>query len=132
MNSQFTTSWSDYQLFQLSNIDNHSITPDGDGYYKWYYTIDATNHLATHKEFKSISHAKEFIHFNITRWNNELFNRKNTVIKSLKAKSTIQNKKHNMYNNIKDIKNKYPGLTHKRIAEHLGISISTVKRGLKN
>lgn len=121
------TNYTDFELFNLTDSNNHKIEKIGDYYYWFRKSNDKWERLE--KDFESINKAKEYIHYNIGHWTKELFNRRfpkkphKLYIKDLNSKS--------IHDKIRNIKAEYPYLSQKRLAEHFSVSISTIKRALR-
>ena len=137
MESKRKTSWTDFQLFNLSEKSNHKVVKEGD-FYRWYSNPDGTWVLQSEKDFTTESKAFEYIYYNIPLWNEELFIRRNNSLKEnlilqgqQRGQTTIRERSSMTRKEIIEIKKEFPYLSQKRIAEHLGVSVSTVKRALR-
>lgn len=135
MRNTFKTSWSDEQLFKLSNRENHKIVKLRSGDYVWRHNINGSweNHCTdTFDEYSKPAH---FLQYNLVKWMEELSarqvetarkyrtaNRRLSQIKDSITRTTAEK--------IKEISMLGLNLTQQELADELGVHLNTVKRAL--
>ena len=124
------TNWTDHELLNLCNPANHKIEYDGFEYW-WFSKANDIWVKQFINAFETENKALEYLYFNLSVWNKELFGRISRRIGTEISKGSKANIRRDLYNNIKSVKKEFPYLTQKRIAEHFKVSVSTIKRALR-
>tara|TARA_R110001606_G_scaffold178780_1_gene325471 strand:- start:340 stop:753 length:414 start_codon:yes stop_codon:yes gene_type:complete len=130
------TSWTNEQLFKLSDINKHKITKDSDGVFRWYHNINNKWELHSIWDFTNYRKPSSYLHFWLSNWAKELnqrqtlavrkrtaINRKLRVLKKSLRKTTSDK--------IQELCLLFPEFTQEEVANELEISIKTVQRALR-
>ena len=131
--SLHSTSWTDKELFKLSNRSNHKIVKLSSGDFQWNHNINGTweNHYL--ETFENRNKPLSFLHFSLAKWREELELRQKQQQESIqRAWSKLQrikdsNKKSNV-DKIREIKKLDLNLTNEELANELGVSRQTIYR----
>ena len=129
------TSWTNEQLFKLSDIDNHKITKDIDGVFRWYHNINNKWELHSVWDFTNYRKPASYLHFWLVNWSKELKQRQTSSVR----KRTATNRKLRLLkkslrkttqDKIQELCLLFPEFTQEEVANELEISIKTVQRAL--
>jgi len=129
------SSWTDEQLEQLSNPDNHKISYDG-WEWVWYHNIDGkwTQHAV--QLFTDYSKPYEWMSYHLAVWSKELNHRRLRKARyNQRRESKIQrvrrDYKKDTIARAKEIAQLNPELTHQEISNLLNVSRQSISRYLK-
>ena len=127
--------WKTEHLKQLKEVTNHKVIYDG---YEFVWMSKIDNKWSRHyiSNFKDYNTPISWMHFNLSRWNNEYISRQSKYLKTMKAdleveiKITEISREANVKTKQKilEIINLKPSISNKDIAQVLGVTIRTVER----
>ncbi len=128
------TSWSNKQLEELVNMDNHKIVQDTAGEWRWMHNINGKWEMHSIKIFDDSNTPYSWLYFWIDLWDAELKERKQSKFRSKQRKLRAISRNTRMTNKAKaiEIKNIFPEYTIQEIANTLSVSLSTAKRYLSS
>tara|TARA_R110000803_G_scaffold44303_4_gene93785 strand:- start:177 stop:758 length:582 start_codon:yes stop_codon:yes gene_type:complete len=131
------TSWTDHQLFQLSNRANHKIVKTAAGDYIWKHQLDGKweNHCIQ-GSFSTYKKPASHLAYWTAIWGEELIQRNEKISKEfssarkrlLRIKDSLNKTTADKINEVKLLGLQF---TNEELAMELGISLATVKRALK-
>ena len=127
------TSWSDNELKQLIDIDNHKMVKDVCGDIRWYNKINGKWKIHSIKVFVNFTLPYSWLYYWLSLWEKELKSRKLTKHKSdrKKLKSIRESTRMLIANKVVEISELLPEYTQQEIANELGVSVKTVQRAFK-
>lgn len=129
------SSWTDEQLEQLSNPDNHKISYDG-WEWGWYHNIDGTWRQHSIQLFEDYAKPYEWMSYHLAVWSKELNYRR---VRKAKANQRREGKIQHIRRNYKkdtiarakEISALNPELSHLEISNLLNVSRQSITRYLK-
>ena len=128
------TSWSDKQLEELVNMDNHKIVQDTAGEWRWMHNISGKWEMHSIKVFDDSNLPYSWLYFWVDLWNSELkerrakdFRSRNRKLRALKKNSRVSNKE-----KVLRIRTLMPEYTTADIANLLSVTRQTVSRYLNS
>jgi len=129
------SSWTDEQLEQLSNPDNHKISYDG-WEWVWYHNIDGAWTQHSVQLFADYSKPYEWMSYHLAVWSKELnYRRIRKARYNLRRESKIQrvrrDYKKDTIARAREIAQLNPELTHEEISNLLNVSRQSITRYLK-
>jgi mRNA-degrading endonuclease RelE of RelBE toxin-antitoxin system len=135
MENTFNTTWTDEQLFKLSNRENHKIVRLRSGDYSWKHNIDGTwvdHYFTTFDDYNKPAH---FMQYNLIKWRGELSGRQTETAKryqiATRRLGQIKNSiTRTTADKIKEICGLGLNLSQRELADELGVHLRTVTRAL--
>ena len=126
------TSWSDLQLKELRELNNHKVVSDIAGEYRWMHKLDGKWEVHSIKVFKEENVALNWMYFWSDKWNKELQDRRATQARRSKRRLKAIRRSVTMTKKEKalEIRTLMTSWTQQEIANELSISRSTAKRYL--
>ncbi|WP_019669917.1 winged helix-turn-helix domain-containing protein [Eudoraea adriatica] len=130
------TSWSNKELEQLIDPNNHKIKFDGFDYV-WYHKINGKWEIHSIEIYDNYEKPYSYLRFWLYEWNKELTSRRRT---EMRKKLSIEKKvwricevlEYDTYKRVLEIHKLDPTLTHKEIADMLNVSKQLVGRYIKD
>ena len=136
-NYRFKTNWNDSELLLLTDINNHKIIKNKDGFYLWYNKLDDNWQIQINKRFDNYKKTYSWLMFWLSCWRKELESRQQTEIKrrsqairKTKALKKALNK--TIQSKIKELYSIRPELSKEELSNELDVSLRTVQRALNN
>lgn len=135
MENTINTTWTDEELFKLSNRENHKVVKLRSGDYMWKHNINdkwVEHYFTTFDDYNKPAH---FMQYNLIKWREELSRRQTDTVRryqiATRRLAQIKNSiTRTTANKINEISRLGLNLSQRELADELGVNIKTVNRAL--